>query len=267
MAEKRFDVTHMPGAAPIAIVTFLALYIPVLILVVNAFNASDAAGRWEGASLRWFATALDNTAFRSAALNSAIVALTAATLSTGLATAAALAVTRGRHIKGQGGIFVILNQPLLVPEIVFAIALMVVMAQIKQATGYQGLIYVIVAHTTFCIPFAFLPIRARLSGMDLTLETASMDLYASRFYTFRRVTLPLLLPGILAGFMLAFVISLDNVVVSSLIKSPGQETLPTYLMGELRRNLTSEIYAISALLLFASISIVAASWFVTRTRE
>ncbi|WP_240672192.1 ABC transporter permease [Tropicibacter alexandrii] len=267
MAEKRFDVTHMPGVATIAIVTFLALYIPVLILVVNAFNASDTAGRWEGATLRWFAAALDNTAFRRAALNSAIVALTAATLSTVLATAAALAVTRGRHIKGQGGIFVILNQPLLVPEIVFAIALMVVLAQVKQATGYQGLGYVIVAHTTFCIPFAFLPIRARLSGMDLTLETASMDLYASRFYTFRRVTLPLLLPGILAGFMLAFVISLDNVVVSSLIKSPGQETLPTYLMGELRRNLTSEIYAISALLLFASISIVAASWFVTRTRQ
>lgn len=267
MAEKRFDVTHMPGVATIAIVTFLALYIPVLILVVNAFNASDTAGRWEGATLRWFAAALDNTAFRRAALNSAIVALTAATLSTVLATAAALAVTRGRHIKGQGGIFVILNQPLLVPEIVFAIALMVVLAQIKQATGYQGLGYVIVAHTTFCIPFAFLPIRARLAGMDLTLETASMDLYASRFYTFRRVTLPLLLPGILAGFMLAFVISLDNVVVSSLIKSPGQETLPTYLMGELRRNLTSEIYAISALLLFASISIVAASWFVTRTRQ
>lgn len=267
MAEKRFDVTHIPGAATIAIVTFLALYVPVLILVVNAFNSADTAGRWEGASLRWFAAALDNAAFRSAALNSAIVALAAATLATGLATAAALAVTRGRPFRGQGGIFVVLNQPLLVPEIVFAIALMVVLAQIKQATGYQGLGYVIAAHTTFCIPFAFLPIRARLSGMDLTLETAAMDLYASRFYAFRRVTLPLLLPGILAGFMLAFVISLDNVVVSSFVKSPGQETLPTYLMGELRRNLTSEIYAISALLLFASISIVAASWFVTRNKE
>lgn len=267
MAEKRFDVTHIPGAAFIACITFLALYVPVLILVVNAFNGGDTAGQWEGASLRWFAAALDNAAFRSAALNSLIVAAMAATVSTSLATMAALAVTRGRPVKGQGGIFVILNQPLLVPEIVFAIALMIVLAQVKQATGYQGLGYVIAAHTTFCIPFAFLPIRARLSGMDLTLETASMDLYASRFYTFRRVTLPLLLPGILAGFMLAFVISLDNVVVSSFVKSPGQETLPTYLMGELRRNLTSEIYAISALLLFASISIVAASWVITRTKE
>ncbi|KEJ95250.1 spermidine/putrescine transport system permease protein [Pseudosulfitobacter pseudonitzschiae] len=267
MANKRFDVTHVPGAATIAIVTFLALYIPVLILVVNAFNGSDTAGRWEGLSLRWFAAALDNAAFRSAAVNSVIVALAAALLSTCLATAVALAVTRGRQIKGQGSIVIIVNQPLLVPEIVFGIALMVVLAQVKQVTGYQGLGYLIAAHTTFCIPFAFLPIRARLAGMDLTLETASMDLYAGRFYTFRRVTLPLLLPGILTGFMLAFVISLDNVVVSSLVKSPGQETLPTYLMGELRRNLTSEIYAISALLLFASISIVAASWVITRTKQ
>ena len=267
MDKQRFDVTRIPGTAFIAIFTFLALYIPVLILVVNAFNSARTAGRWEGFSLQWFEAAFANEAFRSAAMNSGIVALTAATISTCLATAAALAVTRGKPVKGQGGIFVILNQPLLVPEIVFALALMVVLAKVKQVTGYQGLGYVIAAHTTFCIPFAFLPIRARLAGMDLTLETAAMDLYASRFYAFRRVTLPLLLPGILAGFMLAFVISLDNVVVSSFIKSPGQETLPTYLMGELRRNLTSEIYAISALLLFASISIVALSWLVTRTKE
>ena len=266
MADKRFDVTNIPGAATIAIVTFLALYIPVLILVVNAFNAGPVIGRWEGLSLRWFAAALDNDAFRNAARNSVIVALSAATIATCLATAAALSVTRGRPLKGQGAIFVIISQPLLVPEIVFAIALMVVLAQIKQLTGYHGLPYMIAAHTTFCIPFAFLPIRARLAGMDLTLETAAQDLYASRFYTFRRVTLPLLLPGILAGFMLAFVISLDNVVVSSFVKSPGQETLPTYLMGELRRNLSSEIYAISALLLCASISVVAASWLITRTK-
>lgn len=111
-----------------------------------------------------------------------------------------------------------------------------------------------------------MPIRARLEDMDLTLETAAMDLYASRFYTFRRVTLPLLAPGVLAGFMLAFVVSLDNVVVSAFVKSPGQETLPTYLMGELRRNLSSEIYAISALLLFASVMVVAASWLITRKK-
>lgn len=103
--------------------------------------------------------------------------------------------------------------------------------------------------------------------MDLSLETAAADLYASRFYTFRRVTLPLLVPGITAGFMLAFVVSLDDLVMSDFLKSPGQETLPTYLMGELRRNLTSEIYAISSLLLLISVLIVAGSWVATRKKN
>ena len=169
-------------------------------------------------------------------------------------------------MPGQNAVQAVIYQPLVVPEIVLAVALMVVLAQIKQMTGYHGLAYMVVAHTAFCIPFAYMPIRARLEDMDLTLETAAMDLYASRFYTFRRVTLPLLAPGVLAGFMLAFVVSLDNVVVSAFVKSPGQETLPTYLMGELRRNLSSEIYAISALLLFASVMVVAASWLITRKK-
>jgi spermidine/putrescine transport system permease protein len=111
-----------------------------------------------------------------------------------------------------------------------------------------------------------MPIRARLQGMDLTLETAAADLYASRFYTFRKVTLPLLAPAIMAGFMLAFVVSLDDVVISEFLKSPGQDTLPTYLLGQLRRNLTSEIYAISSLLLLISVLIVAGSWLLTRKK-
>lgn len=266
MANRRFDVRHVPGASSLAILTFVALYAPVLILLLKAFDGSDPGASGGGFSLRWFTAALENDAFRSAAANSLIVASIAATLATAIATMAALAVTRGRRIPGQQSIFLVVNQPLLVPQIVFAIALMIVFAQVKVATGYQGLGYIILAHVTFCIPFAFMPIRARLSGMDLTLETAARDLYASRFYAFRTVTLPLLMPGILAGFMLGFVISLDNVVVSSFVKSPGQETLPTFLMSELRRNLTPEVYAISALLLFASVSVVGASWLVTRRK-
>ncbi len=159
-----------------------------------------------------------------------------------------------------------LNQPIMVPEIVLAIALLIILAQVKQITGYTGLGYLIVAHSAFCIPFAYMPIRARLEGMDLTLETAAADLYASWLYAFRKVTLPILAPGILAGFMLAFVVSLDDVVISDFLKSPGQDTLPTYLLGELRRNLNSEIYAISSLLLLISVLIVAGSWLVTKKK-
>lgn len=266
VADKRFSVRHVPGATAMAVITLAVLYLPVLILVINAFNAGPVIGRWEGVSLHWFAQALDNDAFRAAATNSLILATLAGVLATACALGAALATTRGRRLRGEGAIELVVNQPLLVPEIVLAVALLIILAQVKQATGYQGIGYLVAAHTAFCIPFAYMPIRARLADMDLTLETAAMDLYASRFYAFRRVTLPLLAPGILAGFMLAFVVSLDNVVVSNFVKSPGQETLPTYLLGELRRNLSSEIYAISALLLFASVAVVAASWLLTRRK-
>lgn len=263
---RHFDIRRMPGAVTLAITCFVILYIPMVILVANSFNAGKVIGQWEGLSLHWYARALQNEAFLAAAQNSLILAGFAALVATVLATMAALATTRGPGFRGEGAINIVLNQPLMVPEIVLAIALLIILAQVKQITGYTGLGYLIAAHTTFCIPFAYMPIRARLQGMDLTLETAAADLYASRFYAFRRVTLPLLAPGILAGFMLAFVVSLDDVVMSDFLKSPGQETLPTYLMGELRRNLTSEIYAISSLLLLISVLIVAGSWAVTRKK-
>ena len=267
MAKSGFNVSRLPGTAVMAISCFIILYVPMAILVVYSFNSGKVIGNWEGFSMKWYAVALQNQAFLGAAMNSLILATTAAVTATVFATMAALATTRGERFRGEGVIHIILNQPLMVPEIVLAIALLIVVGQIKQATGYMGLGFLIAAHSTFCIPFAYLPIRARLEGMDLSLETAAADLYAGRFYTFRRVTLPLLAPGILAGFMLAFVVSLDDLVISEFLKSPGQDTLPTYLMGELRRNLTSEIYAISSLLLLLSVLIVAGSWIVTRKKN
>lgn len=266
MANRVFDIRRLPGAATLAITCFVILYVPMIILVANSFNAGRVIGEWEGVSLRWYAAALQNEAFLNAASTSLILATLAAAVATVTATMAALATTRSPGFRGEGAIHLVLNQPIMVPEIVLAIALLIILAQVKQITGYTGLGYLIIAHSAFCIPFAYMPIRARLEGMDLTLETAAADLYASRFYAFRKVTLPILAPGIMAGFMLAFVISLDDVVISDFLKSPGQDTLPTYLLGELKRNLTSEIYAISSLLLLISVLIVAGSWLVTRKK-
>jgi spermidine/putrescine transport system permease protein len=266
VADRAFDIRRLPGAATLAITCFVILYIPMVILVANSFNAGRVIGEWEGLSLRWYGAALHNGAFIAAASTSLILATLAGLIATLTATMAALATTRSRGFKGEGAIHLVLNQPIMVPEIVLAIALLIIISQVKQFTGYTGLGYLIAAHSAFCIPFAYMPIRARLEGMDLTLETAAADLYASRFYAFRKVTLPILAPGILAGFMLAFVISLDDVVISEFLKSPGQDTLPTYLLGELRRNLNSEIYAISSLLLLISVLIVAGSWLLTKKK-
>jgi len=147
------------------------------------------------------------------------------------------------------------------------VALMIFFGMIKQATGYQGLGYLILAHSAFCIPFAYLPIRARLEGMDLSLETAATDLYASPWQTFRHVTLPLLGPGILAGAMLAFVISLDDVIITEFVKSGGQDTLPTYMLGQLRRTMTPEVNAISTALLALTVVLLTAFFLLTRKRD
>jgi spermidine/putrescine transport system permease protein len=147
------------------------------------------------------------------------------------------------------------------------VALLIFFGMVKTWTGYQGLGYLILAHSAFCIPFAYLPIRARLEGMDLSLETAANDLYASDWQTFRHVTLPLLAPGILAGAMLAFVISLDDVVITEFVKSGGQDTLPTYMLGQMRRAITPEVNAISTGLLGLTVILLTAFFLLTRKKD
>ncbi|MBS9478529.1 ABC transporter permease [Ancylobacter radicis] len=263
---RHFDIRSQPGFPLIALFTFAMLYLPIVTLVVYAFNASDSVSQWGGFSLRWFADAWDNSAVQDAALRSIIIALCAATIATIAATMAAIATTRTAPYRGLGVKYAFINTPLMVPEIVTAVALLIVFSRIKVWTGYSGLGYLIIAHTAFCIPFAYLPIRARLESMDSTLERAAADLYATPWMAFRRVTLPLLRPGIIAGFMLAFVISLDDVVITEFVKSGGQDTLPTYMLGQIRRAVTPEINAIATAFLALSVILVTAFFFINRRK-
>jgi spermidine/putrescine transport system permease protein len=236
-------------------------------LVTFSFNAGNSVAVWQGFSLHWYTEAWDNQAVKDAAGRSLIIAVCAAVISTTVATLAAMGTTRRARFKGETFIYVAINQPLMVPEIVTAVALMILFGVVKEATGYQGLGYLILAHSAFCIPFAYLPIRARLEGMDLSLETAAGDLYATPWQTFRHVTLPLLGPGILAGAMLAFVISLDDVIITEFVKSGGQDTLPTYMLGQLRRTMTPEVNAISTALLALTVVLLTIFFLLTRKRD
>lgn len=267
MARRYFDPARMPGFAAIAVLVFAVLYLPLVTLVAYSFNDANSVAIWGGFSLRWYQVAWQNADVQAATIRSLIIAVSAAAISTCVATAAALGTTRTRAFRGQTLIYVMINQPLMVPEIVTAVALLIFFAAIKVATGYQGLGYLILAHSAFCIPFAYLPIRARLEGMDLTLESAATDLYASRWQAFRHVTLPLLAPGIAAGAMLAFVISLDDVVITEFVKSAGQDTLPTYMLGQLRRAITPEVNAISTALLGLTLILLTAFFLLTRKRR
>ena len=264
---KPFSIRRQPGFTFIAIACFLMLYAPMLALVMYSFNAGSSLAIWEGFSWRWYVSAWDNEQVQEATIRSVIVATIASISATMLATMAALGTTRTGSYRGITFVYGMVNQPLMVPEIVTGVALLTLFAIIKQATDYHGLAYLMLAHTAFCIPFAYLPIRARLENMDLTLETAASDLYATPWQAFRRITLPLLWPGILAGLMLAFVISLDDVVITEFVKSAGQNTLPTYMLGQLRRVITPEINAISTVLLAVSVAIVTVFFVLSRARQ
>lgn len=268
MAIRRtgFNIRHQPGFGPVAVLCFAFLYLPIVILVVYAFNAGENIAIWEGFSLRWFRTAWANDVVQEAALRSLFVALVAASAATVAAAMAAIATTRTAPYPGLSFKYAMINQPLMVPEIVTAVALLIVFSRLKVWTGYSGIGYLLLAHTAFCIPFAYLPIRARLENMDLTLERAAADLYATPFKAFWHITLPLLVPGIVAGFMLAFVISLDDVVITEFVKSAGQETLPTYMLGQMRRAVSPEINAIATAFLVLSLALVTVFFIINRKK-
>jgi spermidine/putrescine transport system permease protein len=263
---RPFIVNRMPGFGGMALLMFAMLYAPLALLVVFSFNERESVAVWGGFSLKWYVDAWGDREIKEAAFRSLWLAATAATISTCVATLAAIATTRTNPFRGLTTVYGIINMPLIVPEIVTAVALLIFFAWIKVATGYTGAAYLVAAHSAFCIPFAYLPIRARLESMDSTLERAAADLYASPVQAFRRITLPLLWPGIIAGFMLAFVTSLDDVVITDHIKSAGMETLPTYMLGQLRRSMTPEVNAVSAIFFALSVLLVTFFFFMNRKK-
>ena len=156
--KNEFSITHQFGFATIALVCFFTLYAPISILVFYSFNAGNNLMLWEGFSLTWYVQASKNELVQEAAIRSVIIAVCASLIATSVATMAALGTTRTRPFKGQKLIFIMINQPLMVPEIVTAVALLIFFAIIKKFTNYYGLGYLIVAHSAFCVPFAYLPI-------------------------------------------------------------------------------------------------------------
>lgn len=263
-AIKRRPFGEVPGLKTLALCFLAFLYVPIGVLVAFSFNSSKIVMIWSGFSSSWYAKAFANDDIRSAAINSLIVAVVATAIATACATLAALALARGGNFAGKNVSLGIISLPLMVPEIVTAVAMLVFFSSISLNLGLGN---VIIAHVTFCIPFAFMPIRARLEGMDTSLEQASRDLYATDWETFRLVTLPLLMPGVLAGAMLSFVVSMDDFIITLMVAGPGDTTLPVYIYSMIRQGITPEVNAVSSILLLVSVIMVTAYWFVTRERQ
>ena len=240
------------------------LYVPLVVVMAYSFNDSTSLTNWGGVSLRWYAdlfTGVEAPRFRAAAWNSLTIAALAGTAATIIAVAAAVAMVRGGRFRGKGATFALINLPLMVPEIVTAVATLIFFSAIGLTTGY---LTILIAHITFCIPFAYLPIAARLQGIEETYEQAARDLYATRAQAFRLILLPLMMPGILSGFLLAFIISLDDFIITNFVKGAGMETLPTAIFGSVKQGIKPNILALSTLMLTVSILFVTLSYFVNR---
>lgn len=249
------DIRAFAGFSAVSVGCLIFLYAPIVFLAAYSFNDGRSVSRWSGFSFRWYATVFGNENIQTAALNSVIIAVIAATVSTLLALGAAVA-TVNRRASGREAAYVVLTFPLMVPEIVTAVASLVFFVAIGISLGF---VTILVAHIVFCIPFAYLPIKARLEGLDASLPAAAADLYASPARAFARITLPLLVPGLLSGWLLAFIISLDDFIITALVAGPGATTLPLHIYGMLRLGMTPEVNAISTLMLGASTVLVLVS--------
>lgn len=258
------SVRHYPGFMAITLACLFILYAPLVVVMVYSFNGSPSLTNWGGFSLRWYADVFSGPEaprFRAAAWNSLTIAIMAATASTSIATAAALAMLRAGRFKAKSLTFAMINLPLMVPEIVTAVATLIFFTMIGFTTGY---LTILIAHITFCIPFAYLPIAARLQGIDGSYEVAARDLYASRTQAFFQVLLPLMAPGVISGYLLAFIISLDDFIITNFVKGAGMETLPTAIYGSVKQGIKPNIMAISTLMLVVSILFVTLSYLINR---
>ncbi len=235
-----------------ALAVLAFLYLPLLILSLYSFNASRLNAVWTGFTLKWYTALLSNSRVLDALLNSLIIAGISTLVSTLLGTFAALALNRYQY-KYKNVINGLLYLPILIPEIVMGLSLLVLFSQTGTPLGKGTLI---LAHITFCISFVIITVGARLEGRRMDLEEAAGDLYATPLQTFRYVTFPLILPGIIAGALIAFTLSIDDFIISFFVAGPNSTTLPLYIYAMVKRGISPEINALSTCLMVATVSLV-----------
>jgi putrescine transport system permease protein len=232
------------------------LYLPIVILIIYSFNASRLVTVWGGWSLQWYGEFFHDQAMLDAAWMSLRVGATSATLATLLGTLAAISLSRGAGFRGRTLFSGMLYAPLVMPEVITGLSLLLLFVAVNAERGFWT---VTIAHTTLTMCFVAVVVQSRLASLDRSLEEAAMDLGCSPPHAFLAVTLPLIVPAIAAGWMLAFTLSLDDLVIASFTTGPGSATLPIRIYSEVRLGVKPEINAICTLVigLIAVVIIVA----------
>lgn len=249
---------------------FAFLYIPILSLVFFSFNQSKLVTVWGGFSTRWYAALMRNEQILGAAWLSVKIAAISAVLAVILGTLVAVCLTRFGPFRGRALLSGLSTAPLVMPEVITGLSLLLLFVAMEQAFGWpagRGTLTIIIAHTTFALAYVAVVVQSRLTGMDPSIEEAAMDLGARPAKVFFLITLPIIMPALVSGFLLAFTLSLDDLVISSFVSGPGSTTLPMVIYSKVRLGLSPEINALATLLVVIVASGVIAAGLVLRQAD
>ncbi|MFT8351821.1 ABC transporter permease [Clostridium saccharoperbutylacetonicum] len=237
---------------------FSFLYLPILYVIIFSFNTSKLNIVFESFTLQWYGSFFKNRTLMDALVNTLIVGILSTVFSTIIGTIGAIGLSKYKF-KGRGIIDKLLYIPIVIPEVVLGVALLSIYSVLSVPLGLLSLT---ISHITFSIPFVVITVRARLAGFDKYLEEAAMDLGANRIVTFGKVTLPLIMPGVLSGAMLAFSLSIDDVIISFFTTGPGSTTLPLKIFSMVKTGVTPEVNALSTVIMLVTIVIIIINtWF------
>ena len=233
------------------------LYLPIVLLVIFSFNASKLVTVWGGFSLEWYRVMLGNTALLYLAWVTLRVAALSSTLALILGTMAGVLLTRIAHFPGRTLFAGMISAPLVMPEVILGLSLLLLFVSINAPRGFWT---ITIAHTTFCMCYVTVVVQSRLVTFDRSLEEAAMDLGATPLKTFFVITLPIIAPALIGGWLLAFTLSLDDLVIASFTTGPGATTLPMRIYSSVRLGVTPEINAVCSVLIgFVTIGVIIAS--------
>jgi putrescine transport system permease protein len=249
-------------------VGYIFLYVPILLVMVYSLNDSRLVTVWGGASLRWYRELFHSSDILAAAWLSLRVALISATAATALGTLAGLALARAGRFRGRMLFSGMIAAPLVMPEVITGLSLLLLFVSLKTLIGWpsgRGATTIAVAHITFCMAYVAVIVQSRLASMDESLEEAAMDLGGRPLRVLIDITLPLIAPAMISGWLLAFTLSIDDLVISSFVSGPGATTLPMLIFSKVRLGVTPDINALATLMiLIVSIAVAIAGWLMLR---
>jgi putrescine transport system permease protein len=248
---------------------FAFLYVPVLILMVYSFNESRLATVWSGFSFKWYGELLRDKQMLSAAWISIKIAFLTASAAVVLGTMAALVMTRMGKFPGKTLFGALITAPLVMPEVIIGLSILLMFVSLGQMVGLapKGIASIWIAHVTFTLAFVTVVVSSRLAELDKSLEEAAMDLGANRIKVFFLITLPIIAPALVSGWLLAFTLSLDDVVISSFVAGPSSTTLPMKVFSSVRLGLSPKINALATLMILVVAVAAFIGWWIMHRDE